>query len=151
VVATIVTRLTRIRLVRFAIVGLLCLGLQYLIVELLHIELGYNAFLSDAIGFAVSAQLNFLLSNQFSWGDAPRVRRRALWCRWRNFLGVAGLATIINASVFAVAHVAMGTLAAIVCASVVSTTWTFLLNHYFVFKPARGRFGSELSSEQATK
>lgn len=145
-VTTFLARLTRIRLVRFAIVGLLCLGLQYLIVELLHIELGYSAFLSDAIGFAISAQLNFLLSNQFSWGDAPRVRGRALLARWRNFLGVAALATVINASVYAGTHRQMGTLAAIVCASVVSTTWTFLLNHYFVFQSARGR----LSSEQIT-
>jgi putative flippase GtrA len=131
------------RLVRFAIVGVSCLALQYLIVELLHADLGYGAFVSDAIGFAISAQLNFLLSNQFSWGDAPRVHGRALFSRWRKFLYVAGLATIINASVYTVVHEYMGSLTAIVCASVVSTAWTFLLNHYFVFQPSRGRLGSE--------
>jgi putative flippase GtrA len=143
VVTKIVSRLTAIRLVRFAIVGVLCLVLQYLIVELLHTEAGLGAFLSDAIGFALSAQLNFLLSNQFSWGDASRVRGGALFRRWLNFLSVASLATIINATVYAVARNHVGSLAAIVCASVVSTTWTFFLNHYFVFQPSRGELKSE--------
>lgn len=142
-VTTFVSRLVAIRLVRFAIVGVLCLGLQYLIVETLHAEAGTNAFLSDAIGFALSAQLNFLLSNQFSWGDAERVRGHALLRRWLNFLSVAGIATILNATVYAVARPYVGSLAAIVGAAVVSTSWTFLLNHYFVFQPSRGELKRE--------
>ncbi len=142
-VTTLIARIVAIRLVRFAIVGLLCLSLQYLIVEVLYTQFSLGAFVADVIGFGVSAQLNFLLSNQFSWGDAERVSGSALFHRWLNFLGVAALATLMNAGVYALVRRHTDGLAAIVCAAVVSTIWTFLLNHYFVFQPTQGEFNSE--------
>src|SRR5438876_266544 len=56
------------RLVRFAVTGTVCGLIQLTLLHLLELA-GWNSSLANATGFLISAQVNFLLSNHFIWGD----------------------------------------------------------------------------------
>ena len=128
-----------IRLLRFICVGLLCLGVQYAVVDLLRSHADMRAFYTDVVAFLISAQLNFVLSSQFSWRDAQRVHGSALVHRWTKFLSAVILAALVNAGVYATVLPMVNkwktdTIIALVCAGMVSMCITFMLNHYYVFR-----------------
>lgn len=64
----------RRELLRFALVGGFCTGLQYLIL-VLGVELAQvDAVLASAAGFLASAAVNYLLNRRFTWrSDAAHV------------------------------------------------------------------------------
>lgn len=124
------------RLMKFAAVGGFCLLLQLFVLKLAKSH-GSSPFAADAIGFFSSAQINFVLSYQFTWRDTARLRGQALLRKYLTFIGAASLSTIINASVFAAVQPSTNDLMGVVFAGFTSMGFTFLMNHFVVFRGSR--------------
>ncbi|HJT91036.1 MAG TPA: glycosyltransferase [Mycobacterium sp.] len=120
------------RLARFAVVGICCylvqLGLLHLVDGLLHL------LVADMVAFLLSAQLNFALSHAFTWGD--RQHTEHLFMRWAKFNVSALLSvTAVNATAFwLLVEAGLAFWLAMLIANIASTLWTFLMNHFVVFK-----------------
>ncbi len=106
-------RLWKHRAARFIAVAGFCSGLQLVLLAIL-VRFGVGRLMANGTGFALSAQVNFLLSSFQTWGDRPvRVPRHAsharrrlallnAWsARWAAFTVVAAGALTINELVFA--------------------------------------------------
>ena len=57
-----------LRKVRFAMVGAACFGFQYVLLRSLT-AVGVPRPVGNGLGFALSAQVNFVLSSVFTWRD----------------------------------------------------------------------------------
>jgi len=125
------------RIVRFAFVGGVCALIQILLLYLLVQFL--PPLVSNAIGFVVSAQLNFFLSYFFTWRDSARKSGLGFFMTWLRFNGVVLAAAAINTFAFAVLeHVlSVPRVLAVIGAIVISTSCTFLVNHFIVLRPER--------------
>jgi len=117
---------------------LLCFLVQLLLLHLL--EHYMPALYANGIGFMISAQLNFVLSYTFTWGDSARRTGGYLLLTWLKFAFNATLALGINSLLFGLAHnvCALPSLVAAIFATLLSTVCTFLINHHVVFQPERG-------------
>jgi putative flippase GtrA len=123
------------RILRFAAVGITCYLIQLGLVHLLHGVM--SLYPADVLAFLVSAQVNFMLSQLFTWGD--RQDAESLLLRFIKFNANAIVsATIVNATVFwLLVQTSLWIWAAMLLANVLSACWTFSINHFFVFKAER--------------
>lgn len=126
-----------IRLVRFAATGGICGVIQLAILFLLE-RAGWNSLLANATGFAISAQVNFLLSNHFIWGDRggyegglPRLARR-----WVKFHGSIAGTALLNMAVFAAASTVVPSVIAGAIGIGVAAAVNFLIQDRLVFAHA---------------
>jgi putative flippase GtrA len=121
-----------VRTVRFAAVGTLCylvqLGLLLMLDHVMHL------YYADVVAFLLSAQLNFVLSLLFTWADRQRAERPLV--RWVKFNASALLSVaVVNVMVFyLLVHAGLWLWAAMLIANIASTVWTFVMNHFVVFK-----------------
>lgn len=76
---------------RFAVIGAIATGLQYLVLVLLVRSNLAGAVAASSIGFATSSLLNYLLNRRFTFRSAKR-HAHAL----PRFLAVAGVGLCIN-------------------------------------------------------
>lgn len=134
-------RSPRLRVVRFALTGAAAGLLQ---IGALHVleRLGAAPLLANALGFLVAAQVNFLLSQAFTWGDrAPAhpggasIRQR--WLRFHAAIAGAGL---LNLLVFAFAQTAVPDVPASLLGIAAAAGANFLLGDRVVFRPAARPF-----------
>jgi putative flippase GtrA len=124
-----------IRLVKFGIVGVVCTVLQIVILRLLTPNI--PAILASAIGFLISAQLNFFLSYFITWRDSKRKRGKQFRLTWLRFNSVVLVGVVVNTIAFALIHLVVFDELAVIFATVFSTSCTFLLNHFYVLTPER--------------
>jgi glycosyltransferase involved in cell wall biosynthesis/putative flippase GtrA len=145
-------RLWSVRFVRFSVVAASSTLLQLLVLFGLT-RLGVDKVLANGIGFALSAQLNFVLSARLTWRDrgpryaaharSPgRARLRAWSARWASFNVVALIALAVNELVFWVAthtgvRLLVASLLGIACGALV----TFTANNLVTFRRAAPRAG----------
>lgn len=129
---------SRRRLWRFLLVGTLCFGLQYIAMRFL-VLVGLSWRAASVVGFATSAQVNFILSNAITWGE----RRRSgtpLWTRWLSYGATALLGLAVNTAVFSATYRPIGSLPATASGVVAAALVTYLLCNIVVFRavgPAR--------------
>lgn len=135
------------RLFRFGAVGVLCLLIQIFI--LLFLERFIPPVLANAIGFIISAQLNFILSYRYTWDDSARKNGLGLVVTWVKFNLVVLFSACINATAFSlISYMLIGmntimateqvpNIVAAIGATVISTICTFAINHLFVLKPEK--------------
>jgi putative flippase GtrA len=101
----LLARSTAPRLLRFACTGLIAGAVQLM---LLHLWLarGWDGLLANSAAYLVSAQVNFLLSATFIWGDRRdgSWRPRTLLHRWAAFHGAILGTALLNQAVFVVAE-----------------------------------------------
>jgi putative flippase GtrA len=126
----------RKRIAIFAAVGLTCFAAQLVILTILA-RLGVYRPAANALGFALSAQLNFLLSSRLTWGDRPAAGRRGAGARWLAYNGTAGLSLGVNTAVFTLAYRAVGTGAAAATGVVAGTCVVYLICNFVVFRAKR--------------
>ncbi len=124
------------RIAIFAAVGLTCFATQLVMLTILA-RLGTYRPVANAIGFALSAQLNFLLSSRFTWGDRPAAGRRGTGARWLAYNGTAGLSLGVNTAVFILAYRAVGTGIAAAIGVVAGTCVVYLICNFLVFRAKR--------------
>jgi putative flippase GtrA len=120
------------RIGRFAIVGTMCYFVQLMLAH--AIDFAVPLYCAEAIAFLLSAQLNFTLSQIFTWGDRQHAER--LMKRWVKFNANALVSVaIVNATIFwLLVQAGVWIWAAMLLANLVSTVWTFSMNHFVVFK-----------------
>jgi len=121
----------RARPLRFAVVGGTAGVIQLTLLALLERH-GWPALPANAVAFLCAAQVNFLLSATFTWGD--RAHGVALRRRWAAFHGsIAGMA-VLNMLVFAVARTVWPSLVASGAGIVAAALGNFLLGDRLVFR-----------------
>jgi putative flippase GtrA len=125
------------RVLRFGAVGITCYLIQLGLVHALHGAI--SLYLADVLAFLVSAQVNFALSQLFTWGD--RQEAESLPVRLLKFNVNALISvTVVNASVFwLLVHTGLAFWAAMLLANAVTACWTFMTNHFFVFKAEQNK------------
>lgn len=120
----------RDQVIRFVIIGGVATSVQYAILIVLVRFASSEPVVASTIGFAISAVLNYLANRRFTFrsrarhGDAvPR------------FVLVALVGLLINASILAVLHDAMGLhyLVAQVAATGATLMWNFWFNRIWTF------------------
>jgi len=125
----------KLRLFLFVCVGLFCLLLQVLFLTLFK---NYtHVVLANAMGFVLSAQVNFVLSYRLTWRDSPRRTGKQLMTTWVKFNLVVMSSACINGVAFAILRYTFVTVDeyAAIAATIVSTAFTFTVNHLVVLKP----------------
>jgi putative flippase GtrA len=133
------------RKLRFLVVGGVCFGLQYALLQVLS-GVGLARPLGNGIGFAASAQANFLLSSRFTWSDRTAkalstgdVSRRVSILngnRWVSYNGTAATALVVNTLVFVAADPLAGGLLAALAGVAAGTVVTYLVCDRLVFATA---------------
>jgi putative flippase GtrA len=98
------------------------------------IHLGIYRPVGNSAAFAVSAQLNFLLSSRLTWGDRPARGWRQVAGRWVAYNGTALLSLACDTIVFTAIYHAVGTTAAAVAGVVTATFLTYLVCNRVVFR-----------------
>jgi cellulose synthase/poly-beta-1,6-N-acetylglucosamine synthase-like glycosyltransferase/putative flippase GtrA len=135
----------RARIARFAMVGAFCFGVQSLLLEGLS-RAGTNATLADAIGFFVSAQLNFVLSSVFTWRDRRATGARALWYRLSAYNATAAVSLGLNTLAFSVLRPRFGNIEAALGGVITGMAFTYTLCQLAIFRTARAQTESETES-----
>jgi putative flippase GtrA len=135
------------RRLRFLLVGGSCFCLQYALLRGLS-GAGLARPLGNGLGFAASAQLNFLLSARLTWGDrnaevppVGQVSRRVSKLngyRWLSYNMTAATALVVNTLVFAAADPLAGALLASLAGVAAGTVVTYLVCDRLIFAPEPG-------------
>jgi putative flippase GtrA len=136
----------RARIAVFAAVGAFCFAVQLAILTLI-VRAGADRPVADAIGFALSAQLNFLLSARFTWRDRKAASRRDIGIRWLAYNATALLSLAVNTAVFTVAYQAAGTAAAALLGVLAGTAVVYLTCNYIIFRVRRSAVRATVASQ----
>jgi putative flippase GtrA len=126
----------RARPLRFFITGTTAAVFQLGVLSLLT-RRGWPGVLADGLGFAVAAQVNFCLSQRFTWRDRL-AKGDALLGRWLRFQAAAGGAAVLNLSAFAVAATVLPALVAAVVGIAAGAAASYAGNERLVFRSATG-------------
>jgi putative flippase GtrA len=123
----------RKRLLLFAAVGITCFLGQFMLLSMM-VRLGVYRPIANAMSFAISAQLNFLLSSRLTWRDRPVAGRRGTGGRWLAYNATALASLGCNTAVFLAAYRAIGTTPAAALGVVTGTCLVYLACNLFVFR-----------------
>jgi putative flippase GtrA len=125
----------RARIARFLAVGGTCFAIQFALLTGL-VRLGVDRPVANAIAFAGSAQLNFLLSSRLTWADRPAGTWRQGGARLLAYNLTALVSLGVDSGVFVLAYRATGTLPAAGLGVVTSTALVYLICNRLVFRSA---------------
>ena len=129
-----VHRVSSIRVVRFAMVGGICAAFQFA-VNLLFRVAEIPAVAGFALSFVVSAQLNFLLSDRFTWGgrrDGAGVRWR-IGTRWLTYNLSTVAALVVSSTAFALASLVVDNAVAVLFGIAAGSVLTFFVGDRVIF------------------
>jgi putative flippase GtrA len=120
----------------FLCVGATCFLVQYTALTAMAAAGTYRP-VANALGFVISAQLNFALSARLTWRDRPLTAARALWARWASYNGIALISLAVNTAVFAVAFHRLGNLPAAALGVLAGMCVTYLVCDVLIFRDRR--------------
>jgi putative flippase GtrA len=123
----------RKRLLIFATVGATCFLGQFMLLSIM-VRLGIYRPIANAVSFAISAQLNFLLSSRLTWRDRPAADRRSTSGRWLAYNATALVSLGCNTGVFVAAYHTIGTTPAAALGVVSGTCLVYLVCNLLVFR-----------------
>ena len=121
------------RPLRFALVGGIA-GVIQLGALGVFVSVGMQPFLANAAGFALSAQVNFLLSQTFTWRDRRDDGQRSLLSRWATYHACISGAAVVNLAVFALVLQVAPHLLAAALGIVAGALLNFVTNDRLTFK-----------------
>jgi putative flippase GtrA len=124
------------RIAIFALVGATCFGVQLALLTA-AVHLGASRPVGNAVGFAISAQLNFLLSSKVTWRDRPISGVRDTGGRWLAYNGTALISLGVNTAVFTLAYHEIGTAPASLLGVLIGTVVVYLTCNLIIFRGAR--------------
>jgi putative flippase GtrA len=116
----------------FVLVGATCFLVQYCTLTVIGAA-GVNRPLANALGFALSAQVNFVLSSRLTWRDRSAVSGRALWARLASYNGTALISLGVNTAVFSLVYRQVGDLAAAAIGVISGMCVTYLICDLLIF------------------
>lgn len=111
---------------------MLCFGVQYTIMRFL-VAVGLSWPAASVVGFAASAQINFVFSNAITWGERRRLGT-SLWARWLSYAATALIGLAVNTGVFSATYHSIGSLPAAALGVVAAAVVTYLLCNIVVFR-----------------
>jgi len=117
----------------FLCVGATCFLTQYAALTAMAAAGTYRP-LANALGFAISAQLNFALSARLTWRDRPTAAARTLWARWASYNGTALISLAVNTAVFTAAYHRIGNLPAAALGVLCGMCVTYLVCDMLIFR-----------------
>jgi putative flippase GtrA len=126
------------RIAIFVAVGALCFCVQLAVLTVM-VQLGTYRPVANAIGFAISAQLNFLLSSRITWRDRPLAGLRGTGGRWVAYNATALVSLGCNTAVFSLCYRTLGTTAAAALGVLAGTCVVYLTCNLLVFRSGSGR------------
>jgi putative flippase GtrA len=123
--------LWRLRIIRFGVVGVICTGLQEVILlALVHAH--YDSKLANAIGIVAGAQLSFFLSRRLIWRDRS-INNQAV--AWTSFMVIAGSAFAASEGTFTLGqYLGLPNVAASLIGVFVATQVTWFGNNWGTFR-----------------
>jgi putative flippase GtrA len=130
----------RARPLRFVITGATAAVFQLGVLSLLTRQ-GWPGPLADSLACVFAAQVNFCLSQRFTWRDRL-AGGDALLGRWLRFQAAAGAAAVLNLSAFAVAATVLPALVAAGLGIAAGAAASYAGNERLVFRPATRRAGA---------
>jgi len=128
----------RARPLRFVVTGGVAAVVQLTLLALLTYE-GMHALPANVVAFVIAAQVNFLLSQAFTWHDRSE---GGLARRWVVFHSSIAAAALINLAVFALAHRVMPSLIAAALGILVASIVNFAAHDRLTFRAPRHEPGS---------
>jgi putative flippase GtrA len=138
----------RARPLRFVFTGGLC-GLIQLLLFTLLVRFGWQPLMANSVAFLLSAQVNFLLSWSFTWGDRQVQPRAGLLARWLTFHGSIIGTALLNQLVFLLAHLLLPNLFAVMLGIGVAALANFVLLDRQVFR--KGPFSATTRQKTGTE
>ena len=136
------------RIAVFVVVGAVCFGVQLALLTLM-VHLGAYRPVANAVAFAISAQLNFLLSSKVTWRDRPVAGRRGTAARWLAYNGTALVSLGCNTAVFTFSYRSIGTTPAAALGVVAGTCVVYLTCNLLVFRGTRAAQALPAEADQA--
>ncbi|GAA1000444.1 hypothetical protein GCM10009555_103460 [Acrocarpospora macrocephala] len=124
------------RKITFAGVGSTCFAVQYLLLTSLMVA-GVRAPIANAVGIAVSAQLNFTLSSLLTWKDRPGGSPRRVLGRLLAYNATAMTALCVNTAVFTLAYRTAGISAAAAAGVAAGMVFNYAGSNHLVFRGHR--------------
>ena len=131
------------RAIRFVVTGGVA-GLTQLLLLRAALHVGWTPLLANVVAFGLAAQVNFGLSQRFTWSD----RRRALAVsapldqRWLRFHAAIAGTALLNLAAFAATRVVLPDLLAAALGIGSAALANYLLGDRFVFRPLTARPGT---------
>lgn len=134
--ASLVRTLYANRVVRFITVGGTCGVIQLSVLHALVTARGVEEHLANLIAFFISMEINFVLSQLFTWRDrwSPALQSRGFAARLAMFNVSAGVSLVINQGVFAVFNLFVWYLPAAAIGICAAAFTNFMLNDRIVFR-----------------
>jgi len=131
---------TGARVRRFAVVGITC-GLVQLGLLQVFVQGSVQENLANLAAFAISVQVNFTLSQLYTWGDRRMSVPGPFQLVRRLFLfnGAAATTGVVNQGVFGLANLLIWYLPAAALGIAVAAVTNFLLNDRLVFRKLRSQ------------
>lgn len=117
----------------FIAVGATCFLAQYCVLTALAAA-GVNRPLGNALGFAASAQLNFLLSSRLTWRDRRGGTAKTLWARLVAYNGTALVSLGVNTAAFTLVYQHVGNLAGAAIGVICGMVVTYLVCDRLIFR-----------------
>jgi Glycosyl transferase family 2/GtrA-like protein len=129
----------RTRVSRFIVVGTICAGCQ-LVVNYFLLAAGAPGLIAFVLSFLGSAQLNFVLSDRFTWA-ARRNGAGARWSvvgRWASY-NLSTLASLaVSSTTFVLASTVFGNNLAVLCGISAGALLTYVAGDRLVFASKKG-------------
>lgn len=121
------------RFARFAVVGISSAVVQLTLLDGL-VDIGWKAFLANALAFLVGSQVNFALSTRITWADRRAGDVHETMRRWMRFMGSIAGTAVINLGLFIVLLHWLPTLLASALATTLVAMINYTLGSIFIFK-----------------
>lgn len=118
------------RAVRFAAVGGLATGFQYLLLVAMVELAAVDAVVASALAFTLSSVINYLLNFYFTFDGGGARHRHAL----PKFAVVAAIGLITNTLCFALALLLLPYLIAQLVATLITLIGNFLLHQFWIYR-----------------
>jgi putative flippase GtrA len=121
------------RHILFVSVGATCFLTQYVALTAMAAA-GLNRPLANALGFVLSAQLNFVLSSLLTWRDRRARSTQTLWIRLASYNCTALISLAVNTAAFSLVYQQVGNLAAAAFGVICGMCVTYLVCDLFIFR-----------------
>jgi dolichol-phosphate mannosyltransferase len=127
---------TRIRWVRFNLVGVMGFALQTMTLWLLVRWAGASASVAITVAVLAAVSHNFVWHERFTWRDLPRERRFKRWLSFHLSTGTVSVLTNVGVTMIVMNVTGFPVVPANIIAVAIGSLVNFWVNDRLIFRPA---------------